>query len=91
MTTGQDVTVRYLDMSPDTAIRSSLLPQDQADALKAKALSALGIEPLDGETPLDAWLRTIAVENGLPVTRPAHPAIAQAISGPALRFMWFLA
>jgi len=91
-TTDPEVKVRYFDFSPDLAMKSSLLlPKEEAHSLKLRTLSKLGIVPRQGETPLVAWLRAMAEENGLPVTRPAHPALANCITGAVGRFVFFLA
>jgi hypothetical protein len=60
--------------------------------VKLRALEHLGIVPRDGEWPLEAWLRVMCEENGLPYTLPVPRELANAILySRAQRFLWFLA
>lgn len=64
-----------------------------ARALKIKALEMLGVQVLEGETPLQAWCRHLHEINGLQPQYPVAEAIKEAIlSDPeAVRFMYILA
>ena len=71
-------------------IKAALLTSDTT--YKVKAVEKLGIEIHEGETPLQAWLRYIAEENGLLNTLPCDPKIKDAIyaSPEALKFMFYI-
>lgn len=88
------VRFKVLDL-PESVVGECLLVEGGygSDDHKAKLLKRLGVERLDGEGYLAAWLRHIAETNGLPVTVPAHPDIADAIcmDRDASRIMWILA
>jgi len=89
------VTLRWIDV--DNIIGESLLAEafgkDTLQATKDKALTKLGITRTEGEKPLIAWLRTMAEENGLPVTVPAVAELRRAVeeSAGAMRFVFWLA
>lgn len=89
------VTLRWIDV--DNIIGESLLAEafgkDSLRSTKEKALTKLGIARAEGEKPLIAWLRTMAEENGLPVTVPAVPELRRAVeeSASAMRFVFWLA
>lgn len=63
------------------------------DDLKLKALSKLGIEPLEGEKPMQAWTRAMCEENGVEHTTPVCVEIREAImwTPGAMKFMFWLA
>ena len=94
---GVTVRLRYLEIITkglmnevvDSAFRPGVTQAAKIKILREK----LGIEVKPGETPLEAWLRAMAEENGLPVQTPAHPAIREAIlfDPDARRFVWWLA
>ena len=92
-----EVKLRYLEVSPkglaDELADSAFHPAETRDAKAQILKERLGIEVKPGETPLEAWLRAMAEENGLPVQTPAHPAIREAIlfNPEAIRFIWWLA
>lgn len=67
----------------DSLMLEAFQPRDSA-AMKERALTLLGITRAADEKPLAAWLRAMHAENGLPYTRPAHPAIVEACQGVAV-------
>lgn len=86
------VKLRFFDVNAaDSLLHAAFSPEDNK-RIKDKVLANLGITRRDGESYLDAWLRAMAEENGLPVGRPAHRALVDAIMfSSAQKFVWFLA
>lgn len=94
---GDPIKLRWLDLD-DEAFKNLLVAEALAPAeARQKKLEVLktrlGIEANAGEDPLQAWLRAMAEENGLPVTQPAAPELAEVVtfSDGARRFLWALA
>lgn len=84
--------IRFFDVSAGDALLYEALDPTQAAEIKLRALERLGIVPRDDETPLQAWLRVMCEENGLPYTQPVPQELADAIlDSDAARFVWFLA
>jgi hypothetical protein len=77
----------------DSLLFDAVTPEAQADALKWRALSRLGIYPQPGDTPLDSYLRWLAAINGLAYSKPVAAPLADAIKCNAgvVRFVFFLA
>jgi hypothetical protein len=77
----------------DSLLFDAVTPEAQAEALKWRALSRLGVHPQVGETPLDSYLRWLAAINGLAYSKPVAEPLADAIkcNAGAVRFVFFLA
>jgi len=89
----EPIALRYIDIGSDLLCKTLLAPSGTARAAALRALDRLGIAPRAGEGALDAWLRVMAQDNGLPVTRPAHRRLVDAVlsDAGAARFMFALA
>jgi hypothetical protein len=90
--TDSAVKLRFFDIDSGNSLLFDVFNPSESRALKLRALARLGITPREGETPLNAWCRVMAEENGLPVQIPAHKAIADAVLfSSAQKFVFFLA
>jgi len=91
------IRLRWLYLSHE-AFKSQLVAEIRSSEglqRKKKELlkTQLGIEVEPGESALQAWLRVMAQENGLPVMEPATPELVKEIlsRAGALQFVWALA
>lgn len=90
--TDTEVKLRFFDLPAGDSLLLDAFNPSESRALKLRALARLGITPREGESPLDAWCRAMAEENDLPVQKPAHSAISQAVLfSSAQKFVFFLA
>ena len=90
----QTIKLDYMRLpSEDDALKIILLEPADERAIKTRTLAKMEVFPLAHETPLDAWLKHLHKINNLPYTKPANPAISDAIleSQPARLFLWWLA
>ena len=71
--------IRFFDVNAGDALLYEALEPERAAEVKLRALERLGIVPHDGETPLQAWLRTMCEENGLTFGEPVPRELADAI------------
>ncbi len=90
------IRLQYLDLAEQDLTSGLLLEAfnvEAADAIKHRAIAKLGITPLDGEKPLDAWIRHLSDINGLVYTKPCHTDLCNAIleNAAARRLLWLLA
>ena len=91
----KSITLRLIDV--DHIIGDSLLAEslgkNPLNETKDKVLKFLGITKKEGEKPIEAWLRAMAEENGLPVSRPVVPELREAVEEfpQAMRFLFWLA
>lgn len=93
----KSIKIRWIETG-DLMIKTELLATAimgqpvELSATKAKALGRLGIHVREGEEPLDAYIRAMCEENGVPYTIPAPTEISDAITySEASRFVWWLA
>lgn len=89
------VTVRWLSLTADDIVAEAKMlgAGGKSDLLEIKwqVLEKMGITDREA-TPLDTYLKAMHVENGLPFSLPAHPAITNAVmEGGAFKFFWWLA
>jgi hypothetical protein len=90
----KSITLRLFDV--DTIIGDSLLAEarrNTLDKIKDRVLQSMGITRKEGEKPIEAWLRAMAEENGLPFSLPVVPELREAVKGSpqAMRFLFWLA
>ena len=88
------VKVRYLDVGdPVSLLVAEAFHGEEMSRAKDAALARLGITRRPGESHLQAWLRAMAEENGVPHRVPADPRLVDAVlaSPGARRFLWWLA
>ena len=85
------VVIRYISLTDDELAAQLMTPESE-DYLRRKwgVLREMGIAGNQG-TPMEAYLRAMHEENGLPYSMPAHPAIADALGVDGFRFLWWLA
>lgn len=74
-----EVRLRYFEISEDLCLATAFQPAEVKDRIGAKAMARLGITVPEGVRPIDAWLSAMAAENELADSRPAHPALLNAV------------
>src|SRR3990167_3629760 len=74
------VRLRYLSVDGDSAVSSLLLSVEHSRDIAVRLLDKLGIALGDGEKPIQAWLRAMAEENGLPTSIPVDRRLGRAIA-----------
>lgn len=93
------ITLTYISLTPAevrAAFYADVLAKDDgasAHGVKVAALAKLGIAPQNGESPLDAWTRTMCERNNLVWTKPVPDVLGKAVADDAgaRLFVFFLA
>lgn len=83
----KEIVLKYFEVPDDLVKETLMMPKEIARSAVTNAMKKFierqGATYVKELTPLDNWLKFIHELNGLPYTKPAHPAIADAISGNA--------
>ena len=87
------VTLRFFTFPEERFAALLAAPKEQARAQAWRLLERMGIAGVEGESPLEAWLRAMCAENGLAWSIPVPDALTECIRSDraAAQWVWFLA